>query len=536
MLYHFDFLPLTTPMPVPFYVTTPIYYVNAVPHIGHVYSTLLADCLARYHRMKGDDVFFLTGTDEHGQKVAKAATERNKTPTEYTDEISATFRSCFAKFNFINHRFIRTTDADHTQMATDMWKLLRANGDIYKGVWEGWYCVSDETFLAAAQIRESTNAAGEVVKVSAESNHPVVPIQEENYIFRLSAYQDQLLDWLNSGPVIVPEFRRQEMIKLCASGLKDVSVSRLRGSCEWAIPCPDDPDHVMYVWLDALSNYLTAVRTAESLATGSISPADFPRWPGVQVLGKDILKFHALYWPAFLFAAGLPPPRKLVVHGWWTKDGAKISKSLHNAFDPVEKITEFGLDPLRFFLLRETAISNDGDYSDAAMAARLNGELADTLGNLVLRCVSRKIIKDGRVPQPGEYDETDVRIQLDLEGLVKKVDECMEGCVVQEALMEIFEVLRAVNAYITKNEPWKVMKTDRVRASTVLYVAQEALRIIALLLSCAMPQVCDDILDQLGVDAASRTGRAMLTFGLLVPGADLGDVRPPSFKKVVLSQ
>ena len=533
--YHFVsklFFVSVYPMTIPFYVTTPIYYVNSVPHIGHVYSTLIADCLARYHRMRGENVFFLTGTDEHGQKVAKAAIENKQTPKEYTDMISDKFRSCFTKCNFTHNRFIRTTDEDHKKMATDLWRKLRAKDDIYKGVYEGWYCISDETFLSSTQVKEVVSASGEKVKVSVESNHPVVPMKEENYMFRLSAYQGKILEWLESGPVIVPEFRRLEMITLCNKGLNDISVSRLRTSCDWAIPCPDDDDHVMYVWLDALSNYLTAIRSEQSYTRGSIEPADFPVWPGVHVLGKDILKFHAIYWPAFLFASGLSPPRKLVVHGWWTKDGTKISKSLNNTFDPLDKAQEFGLDPLRFFLLRETAISHDGDYSDSAMAARLNGELADTLGNLVLRCTSRKILKDGKVPEPGEYMLDDLAIQTSIENLVTKFDMSMSAGVIQDALIAAFEALREVNAYITKNEPWKRMKTDKIRASTVIYIAQESLRIVTMLLSCCMPDACGDILDQLGQEATLRSGEEMLRFGMLKPGADLGAVKPPSFKKV----
>ena len=485
--------------------------------------------------MKADRVFFLTGTDEHGQKVAKAAAEGGMTPKDYVDMISAKYRTCFTNFKFSHNHFIRTTDDGHKKMVSDFWKLLRAQGDIYKGVYEGWYCVSDETFLAPTQIKEITNSGGDVVKVSTETNHPVIPMKEENYMFRLSAYQSKILDWLRSGPVIVPEFRRLEMIDLCAKGLNDISVSRLKSSCDWAIPCPDDEEHVIYVWLDALSNYLSAIRSKAAADEGSIGQSSFGGWPGVHVLGKDILKFHAIYWPAFLLAAGLEPPKKLIVHGWWTKDGTKISKSLNNTFSPFEKAEQFGIDPLRFFLLRETGISSDGDYSDAAMVARLNGELADTLGNLVLRCTSRKIIKDGKVPAPGEYTEQDTAVQGALGRLVTQVDELMEQGLIQEALIAIFDILRSINSYITQNEPWKTMKTAPVRAATVLYVAQEALRILAMLLSCCMPDVCADILDQLGLDSSQQIGSELLRFGVLTPGASLGEVKPPSFKKVILS-
>jgi methionyl-tRNA synthetase len=520
----------TAPSTKPFYVTTPIYYVNAAPHIGHVYTTLIADCLARYHKVKGEEVFFMTGTDEHGQKIAKAAAEKGVTPEEFTTAVADSFKSCFKNLGFDFDHFIRTTDKEHEDVVKDMWTKLEATGDIFLGKYEGWYCVPDESFVTALQVKDVVDPkSGATIKVSTESNHPVTYVTEENYMFRMSAYQDRILEWLRSGPVIVPEFRRQEVINIVLKGLPDLSVSRKLTSCQWAIPVPKHSDYVIYVWLDALTNYLTSSRIiidAKGKRTMAPSSDTLKRWPGVHIIGKDILKFHAIYWPAFLFAAGLPPPQQLVVHGWWTKDNLKISKSLGNAFDPEDKCKEFGTDAVKYFLLRESSLKDDGDYSDKSMIARLNGELADTLGNLVLRCVSKKIITDGKVPKATAPTDADQLLATQVTDLIATVDHFMLVPDIQEALKQIFEVLRALNLYVTFNEPWKLAKSDPVRCGTVAYYMMESVRICSILLYPVMPVIADDILNQLGaVDPTLRKGIAALKWGGLVPGTALGEGR-----------
>ena len=523
----------------PFYVTTPIYYVNAAPHIGHIYSTLVADCLARYHSLIGEESFLSTGTDEHGQKIAKAAADKNQTPQTFTDDVARSFRDCFDEWDFKYNHFVRTTDPEHVSLVEKLWERLVDQDDIYLGTYEGWYCVSDESFLTATQVREEALPEGTGTRyLSVESGHPVHRVSEQNYLFRLSKYEKQLLEWLRSGPVIYPEFRRQEVIQLVQNGLSDLSVSRKKSVCDWAIPCPGDPDHVIYVWLDALTNYLTSAMLTDSETLHRelcAHPNGFDRWPGTHVLGKDILKFHAVYWPAFLFALGYAPPRKLIVHGWWTHEGRKISKSLGNAFDPREKVKRYGLDPIKYFLLRECSFKDDGDYSDGAMVSRLNGELADTLGNLVLRCVSVKLVPQRVVPTPGSYTPHDVLMRDETERLVGRFDGAFRMGDLQTGVKVVFEVLRCVNAYTTHMEPWKVIRKDTARAGTILYVMQDCLRICALLLGCVMPDVCDRVMQQLGVSEKPELirGRDALRFGKLPPGTPLGETQPPLFQKIV---
>ena len=504
-----------------FYVTTPIYYVNASPHIGHVYSTLVADCLARYHAVKGEQVFFCTGTDEHGQKVAQAAEKLGKSPMQFTTDVSAEFKECFQQMKFKYDYFIRTTDQTHERNVQELWAKLQSTGDIYLGTYEGWYCVSDEAFVTLQNVADGVDRDGKPCKVSIESNNPVVWVKEENYMFRLSAFKDRLLEYYRSNPgCIVPEFRRREVIRFVEKGLADLSISRKKETCSWGIPIETDDKHVVYVWLDALSNYFTASRVKNGELTDfqslGIWPAD------VHVIGKDILKFHAVYWPAFLLAAGLPLPKRIVAHGWWTKDKRKISKSLGNVFDPVEKANEFGHDALKYFLLRESSFGDDGDYSDRNMIHRLNGELADTYGNLVMRCVSRKINLAEVWPQMGQPNEKDLaQIQL-INDLPGTADHFYNVPDVQRALMAVFDVLRALNQYTTENAPWKLVKDDAERLKTVLYIIMEGVRVCTLLLSPVLADTAVKILDQLGVPLQQRNGLAALRFGVIAAGTPLG--------------
>eukprot|EP00672_Neobodo_designis_P021689 CAMPEP_0174828344 /NCGR_PEP_ID=MMETSP1114-20130205/1267_1 /TAXON_ID=312471 /ORGANISM="Neobodo designis, Strain CCAP 1951/1" /LENGTH=675 /DNA_ID=CAMNT_0016062057 /DNA_START=203 /DNA_END=2230 /DNA_ORIENTATION=+ len=515
---------LTPPQSKPFYVTTPIYYVNASPHIGHVYSTLIADTVARYHRLKGEEVFFVTGTDEHGQKVANAAEAKGLTPFEFTTQVSDSFKQCFTDFGMKWDHFIRTTDKEHEAVVQEMWRKLEAKGDIYLGKYEGWYCVSDEAFLTAQNVTDGFDKEGKPCKVSTESGHPVTWMVEENYKFRLSKFQEPLLKWLKENPQsIVPDYRRREVIKFVEGGLIDLSVSRRVDQCSWGIPIPGNDKHVIYVWLDALSNYFTASRVQKADGSLADNYEDLGRWPAdLHVLGKDILKFHAVYWPAFLLSAGLPLPKKLVAHGWWTKDKQKISKALGNVFDPVEKAHEFGLDALKFFLLRDSTFADDGDYSDHNMAMRLNSELADTLGNLLLRCVSRKINPKAVWPAPGQMTERDLAVVQAVKELPGTVDHYFLLPDLQKALMAVYDILRDLNQYTTENAPWKLVKEDPARLDTVLFVMMEALRVCVVMLSPVLVEKHVVMLDLLGVPASARTGIESFKWGAVPPGTPLG--------------
>lgn len=518
-------------MAKPFYITTPIYYVNAQPHIGHIYTTLIADTLARYHRVLGEDVYFMTGTDEHGQKIERAAQAKGVDPQVFCDGISKEFSDAFKAMEMDPDYFIRTSDASHKVQVQKMWMDLEKAGYIELGKHEGWYCVSDENFCTDLQVME-VEKDGKMIKVSRESGHPVEWIAEENFKFKLSAFGDRLTQFYKENPNwITPAFRQREIEQFVAKGLLDLSVSRKKKICKWAIPVPEEStfkteeEHCVYVWLDALTNYRTAAEQRQTLPEHKDKihcwPADF------HIIGKDILKFHAIYWPAFLMAAELPLPKRIVAHGWWTKDGMKISKSLNNAFDPVEKAQEFGLDALKYFLLRESSFSDDGDYSDTNMIQRLNGELADNLGNLMLRCVSRTINVEAKVPEHGEFTEDDNALIAAVNALPAIVEEKMQDADIQNALVKIFEVLIKCNQYVTQQEPWVLAKKDTERLKTVLYVMIEVMRLLAILLSPVIPQAGAKMLDALGVPADCRVGREVLKFGVLKGGTPFPEAEPP---------
>jgi methionyl-tRNA synthetase len=475
------------------YLTTPIYYVNDKPHIGHAYTSLATDVLARWHRLSGDEVFFLTGTDEHGQKVEKAAQDAGMDPQAFTDQVSQHFRDLAERMGFSNDDFIRTTEPRHKAACTALWNALVARDEIYLGHYEGWYAVRDEAFYGADELVERDG-----VKY-APSGAPVAWVKEPSYFFRLSKWQDFLLDYYEQHPdFIAPASRRNEVISFVKSGLQDLSISRT--SFTWGIPVPGDPAHVMYVWLDALTNYITAA--------GYPDPAA-PRWgfwpADVHFVGKDIVRFHAIYWPAFLAAAGLAPPKRVFAHGWWTNEGQKISKSLGNVIDPLALIEEYGLDPIRYFLLREVPFGNDGDFSRAALGNRTNGELADTLGNLANRTLS--LIQrncEGKLPAatPGRAEDAAL-----LDGLTALPGRVGQHVLAQEfhlALEAIMAEARAANGYITTQAPWALKKTDLVRMAEVLRHLHTALRCYATVLQPFMPTTMAGLLDQLGVPEQAR--------------------------------
>lgn len=492
-----------------FYVTTPIYYVNGAPHIGHAYTSVAADVLARWKRLDGYEVFFLTGTDEHGQKVEKAAHDAGVAPQEFADRIAAKFQELSALMGLSNDDFIRTTEERHKRACQDLWCRLRASGDIYLGHYEGYYAVRDEAFYNESEL--VTRPDGSRV---APTGAPVEWVREPSYFFRLSAWQDRLLALYENDPDFVsPLGRRSEVVSFVRGGLEDLSVSRT--SFTWGVPVPGDPGHVMYVWVDALTNYLSAVGFPD------MGDPRWPFWPAdVHIVGKDIIRFHAVYWPAFLMAAGLPVPRRVFSHGWWTAAGEKMSKSLGNAVDAARLVGTFGLDPVRYFLLREVPFGNDGDYSDAALVRRLNVELANDLGNLAQRTLSQ-IAKNcgGFLPERGATTVQDTALLEAAQSLPDAVRDRLDRLAFHDALEDVWKIVRAANAYIDHQAPWALRKTDTARMASVLCVLVEVIRCVATVLQPFMPGSMAAMLDQVGAPPDAR-GLSDLAV-LLPPGTAL---------------
>ena len=477
-----------------YYVTTPIYYVNGAPHIGHAYTSIATDVLARWGRLAGREVFFLTGTDEHGQKVARAAAEAGMDPQGFTDRVSADFRDMADRMGVSYDDYIRTTEERHKRSCAELWRRIAAAGHIYLSHYEGWYAVRDEAFYDEAEL--TTAADGSKL---APTGAPVAWVREPSYFFRLSAFQDKLLELYESQPdFILPAGRRNEVMSFVRGGLHDLSISRT--SFSWGIPVPDAPGHVMYVWLDALNNYVTACGFPDPEA---------PRWAfwpaDVHVVGKDIIRFHAVYWPAFLMAAGLALPRRISSHGWWTVEGEKMSKSLGNVIEPRALVARYGRDPVRYFLLRQKPFGDDGTISHAALVARINVELANDLGNLAQRSLSliaRNL--DGRLPARGAATEEDSALLAAAAALPEAVGARVERQVFHEALEEVWRVIRAANAYIDHQAPWALRRTDPARMEAVLRVLADVLRGVATVLTPFMPDAMARMLDQLGVPATAR--------------------------------
>jgi methionyl-tRNA synthetase len=490
-----------------FYVTTPIYYVNDAPHIGHAYTTVVADVLARFHRMRGDEVYFLTGTDEHGQKIEDTARSRNLEPLQLADQVVQRYHALWSRLGMTHDDFIRTTEERHKEGVRKIYERIAARGDdIYKGRYEGWYCKVEEAFYPESQLREGRCPEG----------HPVQRLSEESYFFRLSRYQQPLLDLYTKHPeFIFPETRRNEIVSFVSSGLKDLSVSRT--SFRWGIPFPGDPGHIFYVWFDALSNYVTAL--------GFAREGDLYRkfWPAdVHLVGKDILRFHAVYWPAFLMAAGLPLPKRVVAHGWWLRDAGKMSKSRGNVVEPNSLLDDFGVDAVRYFLMREMAFGQDASYSDEALIDRSNADLANDLGNLASRTLKLvETLCGGTIPDPG----ASVRRAGDLteparaafDGLVTGFEEFdFSG-----GLARVWDLVGAANRFLVENEPWKAA-SDPARkdgVAAVLYQTAEALRIVGLLVAPVMPRAAENLWRQLGIPENPAEGDLRgFRWGELSPG------------------
>ncbi len=479
-----------------YYLTTPIYYVNDSPHVGHAYTTLACDVLARFMRLDGYEVFFLTGTDEHGQKVEKSAQDADMDPQAFTDKVSENFRALAEAMNFSNDVFIRTTEPRHARASQAIWQALMDNGHIYLDSYAGWYAVRDEAYYGEDEI-----TTGEDGIRRATSGAEVEWVEEPSYFFDLSKWQDRLLEFYEANPdSVAPRSRRNEVISFVKGGLNDLSISRT--SFKWGVPVPGDPDHIMYVWLDALTNYATAVSYPD------VEADDFRKfWPcDLHMVGKDILRFHAVYWPAFLMGAGIEPPRRVFAHGWWTNEGRKISKSLGNVIDPFEIIAHYGLDQVRYFLMREVPFGNDGDFSHRAIVNRINGDLANDLGNLVQR-VGAMLQRyfGGAMPGPDAWQDADRALLDAASTMLKTTRERIRNQAFHEALDEIWVVVRQANAYVDRQAPWALIKENRARTGTVLCALAEAIRRIAILLQAFMPDTAARILDQLAVPETART-------------------------------
>ena len=482
-----------------YYITTPIYYVNDVPHIGHAYTTLACDVIARFKRLDGFNVFFLTGTDEHGQKVELAAKNKGVAPKEFVDEVSQNFRSLLKCMNFSNDDFIRTTEKRHLNSCEKIWKKLLENGSIYLDKYSGWYSVRDEAFYSETEIVDGT----------APSGAPVEWVEEPSYFFNLSKWEDKLLKFYEeNNNFILPNSRRNEVISFVKGGLKDLSVSRT--SFSWGVKVPNDDDHIMYVWLDALTNYLSACNysSSENDALSKFWPAD------IHMVGKDIIRFHAVYWPAFLMAAELPLPKKIFAHGWWTNEGNKISKSLGNVIDPFDLVDKYGVDQIRYFLMREVPFGNDGDFSNSQLINRINSDLANSYGNLFQR-VTSMIFKNCNevIPiRPNDFQDEDLKLINSIRNSLQNYRSLMDEQKFDQFLKNIWLVISDANKYVDNQAPWSLKKNDFQRMKVVLYTLIETIRQISIMLQPFIPNTSKSILDHIQIPLVQRDIKSIELF------------------------
>ncbi|MDY8110493.1 methionine--tRNA ligase [Fulvimarina sp. 2208YS6-2-32] len=500
-----------------YYLTTAISYPNGKPHIGHAYELIATDALARFKRLDGYDVFFLTGTDEHGIKMLQNARAQGLTPRELADANSAAFQRMSVALGGSNDDFIRTSEARHKATCQAIWKRMEEAGDIYKDSYSGWYSVRDEAYYGADEtvLKEDGSRIG-------PQGSPVEWIEEESYFFRLSKFQEPLLKFYEDNPDFIgPNERRNEVVSFVKSGLRDLSISRT--TFDWGIPVPGDERHVMYVWVDALTNYLTA--------TGYLEDPNGERsgfWPAdLHVIGKDITRFHSVYWPAFLMSAKLPLPKRVFAHGFLFNRGEKMSKSVGNVIDPFALVETYGLDRLRYFLLREVPFGQDGNYSHDGIVNRTNSELANDLGNLAQRSLSM-VAKhcEGKVPQPGAFTANDEEILGAADGLLAIARTCADRQEIHKILDAIISVVSQANRYFAGEEPWALRKSDFDRMQTVLYVTAEVLRKVAILFQPFVPESASNLLDILGVHANDRGFDELTNTARLAPGAALPAPRP----------
>ncbi|ADR18832.1 methionine--tRNA ligase [Calditerrivibrio nitroreducens] len=499
-----------------FYVTTPIYYVNDVPHIGHAYTTVAADVISRYKRLSGYDVFFLTGTDEHGQKIEMAAEKQGITPKQLADKVVERFKNLWIKLNISYDKFIRTTDDYHKKSVQYIFKKMMDNGDIYQGEYEGWYCTPCETYWTETQLLDGN--------CCPSCRRETTRLKEPSYFFKMSKYQDALLKHIEENPdFIKPASRRNEIISFIKEGLRDLSVSRV--SFKWGVQVPDDPKHVIYVWIDALTNYISALGYPnEDDLFGKYWPADF------HIVGKDILRFHTVYWPTMLMSIGVPLPKSVFAHGWWTVEGQKMSKSLGNAIDPNWLVDKFGVDQIRYFLMREVPFGLDGDFSFKALIHRINGDLSNDLGNLLNRTLGMlNRYFDGVVQPYVVGDPEDDRIAELIVSTFKEMDKNLQDLAFNKALGTIWELVSALNKFIDTMAPWNLAKdpSKRDRLGSVLYVVLDGIRALSLMLYPFMPNTAIEMRRQLNTkrEIYKSTFEELCKVRVLESGQKIGEVK-----------
>jgi len=486
-----------------FYITTAIAYPNGAPHIGHAYEAIATDAMARFQRLDGKDVFFLTGTDEHGLKMIQTAESEGMLPADLAKRNAGRFKAMDERLNISFNRFIRTTEEQHHRSSREIWKRMADSGDIYLDSYSGWYSVRDEAYYAA----DETVLDADNVRVGPQST-PVEWVEERSYFFKLSAYQDKLLKLYESQPDFIgPDSRKNEVISFVKSGLRDLSISRT--TFNWGVKVPGDPEHVMYVWVDALTNYITGVGFPDE------NDPSWHYWPAdVHIIGKDIIRFHAVYWPAFLMSAGIELPKRVYAHGFLFNRGEKMSKSVGNVVDPFNLANQYGVDQIRYFFLREVPFGQDGSYNHEAIVARINADLANDLGNLAQRSLSM-IAKQfqGVLPEPSAFSDNDKAILAEADGMIALARTAMATQQIHQALNAVWAVVAEANRYFAGEAPWALAKTDPGRQRTVLYVTAEVVRQIAILAQPAMPEASTKLLDILGIPdhPGSRNFAALAT-------------------------
>jgi methionyl-tRNA synthetase len=505
-----------------FYISTAIAYPNGNPHIGHAYEAISADVLARFARLDGKDVFFLTGTDEHGQKMVQTAQNEGLTPSALATRNADRFREMDQRLNVSFDRFIRTTEEQHHRSSQEIWRRMEANADIYLDSYSGWYSVRDEAYYAEDETRLNDDG----MRLGPQGT-PVEWVEENSYFFRLSAYQDKLLKLYGEHPEFIgPDARRNEVVSFVKGGLRDLSISRT--TFDWGVKVPGAEDHVMYVWVDALTNYITGVGFPDE------SDTNWRYWPAdVHIIGKDIIRFHAVYWPAFLMSAGISLPKRVYAHGFLFNRGEKMSKSVGNVVDPFNLADQYGVDQMRYFFLREVTYGQDGNYNHEAIVARINADLANDLGNLAQRSLSM-IAKQlgGVLPEPGAFSDNDKAILAMADGMVAASREAMATQQIHHWLNAVWAVVAEANRYFAGEAPWALAKTDPARQKTVLYVTAEVVRQIAILAQPAMPTASGLLLDSLGIPAGERNFAMLGGARRIAPGSTL-PAPTPAFPRYI---
>ncbi len=505
-----------------FYITTPIYYPSGKPHMGHAYSSIISDIFARFKKLEGYDVLFLTGTDEHGLKIQREAEKNNKTPIEFCDELSKKFKELTKILNLTNNDFIRTTEKRHYKSVENIWQRLVESGDIYLDKYSGWYSISDEAYYDEDEIEELNGK-----KVSKSSGSKVDWVEEDSFFFKLSSWSKKLLDhYKNNKDFIMPASRRNEVIRFVEKGLKDLSVSRT--SFSWGIPVPKNKKHIIYVWLDALTNYLSALNFSD---TNSLNYKKY--WPAdIHIIGKDILRFHAIYWPAFLLAAKIPLPKKIFSHGWILSDDRKMSKSIGNILDPIEIIDNYGIDQLRYYLMKEVSLGNDGNISMENLKNCINNDLANNYGNLCQRVLSfLKKNCHNKIPKPKKLQKEDNKLINDLKESVKNLVNLMNNQNLNEYIKKVVGFSFATNKYFNDLEPWAVKKKDPERMNAILFTVSEQIKNLSILLNPIIPIATNKVLDSMNVEKSMISLNSIIDSNLFDHNKELKNLEI-LFKKI----